>query len=41
MKVITGKVVAGKIVVEGEPLEEGHTVTGDSHEWHCREFPVA
>jgi hypothetical protein len=27
MKVITGKVVAGKIVVEGEPLEEGSTVT--------------
>ena len=27
MKVITGKVVAGRIVVEGEPLEEGCTVT--------------
>jgi hypothetical protein len=27
MKIITGKVVAGKIVVEGEPLEEGSTVT--------------
>jgi hypothetical protein len=27
MKVITGKVVAGRIVVEGEPLEEGSTVT--------------
>jgi glutamine synthetase type III len=27
MKVITGKVVAGKIVVEGESLEEGSTVT--------------
>jgi hypothetical protein len=27
MKVITGKVVAGKIVIEGEPLEEGSTVT--------------
>ncbi len=27
MKIITGKVVAGRIVVEGEPLEEGSTVT--------------
>jgi hypothetical protein len=27
MKVITGKVVAGKVVIEGEPLEEGCTVT--------------
>ena len=27
MKVITGKVVAGRIVVEGGPLEEGSTVT--------------
>jgi hypothetical protein len=27
MKIITGKVVAGKIVIEGEPLEEGSTVT--------------
>jgi hypothetical protein len=27
MKIITGKVVAGKIVTEGEPLEEGSTVT--------------
>jgi hypothetical protein len=27
MKVTTGKVVAGKIVIEGEPLEEGSTVT--------------
>jgi hypothetical protein len=27
MKVITGKVVAGRIVIEGEPLEEGCTVT--------------
>jgi hypothetical protein len=27
MKIITGKVVAGRIVVEGEPLEEGATVT--------------
>jgi len=27
MKVVTGKVVAGRIVVEGEPLEEGCTVT--------------
>ncbi len=27
MKVITGKVVAGRIVVEGEPLQEGSTVT--------------
>ena len=27
MKVVTGKVVAGRVVVEGEPLEEGCTVT--------------
>ena len=27
MKVITGTVVNGKIVVEGDPLEEGSTVT--------------
>ncbi len=27
MKVVTGKVVGGWIVVEGEPLEEGRTVT--------------
>ncbi len=27
MKLATGKVVDGKIVVEGEPLEEGSTVT--------------
>jgi hypothetical protein len=27
MKLATGKVVGGKIVVEGEPLEEGATVT--------------
>jgi hypothetical protein len=27
MKVITGKVVAGRIVIEGEPLKEGSTVT--------------
>jgi len=27
MKVVTGKVVAARIVVEGEPLEEGATVT--------------
>ena len=27
MRVATGKVVAGKIVVEGVPLEEGATVT--------------
>jgi hypothetical protein len=27
MKLVTGKVVDGKIVVEGEPLEEGATVT--------------
>lgn|GEM_PF-454027 len=26
MRVVTGKVVAGRIVVEGEPLEEGCTV---------------
>jgi hypothetical protein len=27
MKIVSGKVIAGKIVVEGEPLEEGCTVT--------------
>jgi len=27
MRVSTGKVVAGKVVVEGPPLEEGATVT--------------
>ena len=27
MRVATGKVVAGKVVVEGPPLEEGTTVT--------------
>jgi hypothetical protein len=27
MRVATGKVVAGKVVVEGAPLEEGATVT--------------
>ena len=27
MKVVRGKVVAGRIVIEGEPLEEGCTVT--------------
>jgi len=27
MKVVTGKVIAGRIVIEGEPLEEGATVT--------------
>ena len=27
MKVVSGKVIAGRIVVEGEPLEEGSTVT--------------
>lgn len=27
MRVVTGKVIAGKIVIEGEPLEEGSTVT--------------
>ncbi len=27
MKVASGKVVAGQIVVEGSPLEEGSTVT--------------
>lgn len=27
MKMATGKVVGGKVVVEGEPLEEGSTVT--------------
>lgn len=27
MKVVSGKVIDGRIVVEGEPLEEGCTVT--------------
>ncbi|MDQ3396257.1 MAG: hypothetical protein M3511_00575 [Deinococcota bacterium] len=27
MRVATGKVVAGKVVIEGEPLEEGSAVT--------------
>ena len=27
MRITTGKVISGKIVVEGEPLEEGATVT--------------
>ena len=27
MRVITGKVVSGKVVVEGAPLEDGATVT--------------
>ncbi|MCI0570423.1 MAG: hypothetical protein L0Y66_06705 [Myxococcaceae bacterium] len=27
MRVVTGRVEGGKIVVEGEPLEEGSTVT--------------
>ena len=27
MRIATGRVVSGKIVVEGEPLEEGATVT--------------
>lgn len=27
MKVVSGKVIAGRIVIEGEPLEEGCTVT--------------
>lgn len=27
MKVVSGKVIDGRIVVEGEPLEEGSTVT--------------
>ena len=27
MKIVSGKVIAGRIVVEGEPLEEGCTVT--------------
>jgi hypothetical protein len=27
MRVAVGKVVAGKVVVEGEPLQEGATVT--------------
>jgi hypothetical protein len=27
VRVVTGKVVSGKVVIEGEPLEEGATVT--------------
>ena len=27
MRIATGKVVSGKVIVEGEPLEEGATVT--------------
>ena len=27
MRISTGKVISGKVVVEGEPLEEGATVT--------------
>jgi hypothetical protein len=27
MRVVTGKVVGGKVVVDGSPLEEGATVT--------------
>ena len=27
MKIVSGKVIEGRIVVEGEPLEEGSTVT--------------
>ncbi len=27
MKIVSGKVIAGRILVEGEPLEEGSTVT--------------
>ena len=27
MKLVTGKVIGGKIEVEGEPLDEGSTVT--------------
>jgi hypothetical protein len=27
MKIATGKVVGGKVVIEGEPLEEGTSVT--------------
>ena len=27
MKILSGKVIAGRIVIEGEPLEEGCTVT--------------
>lgn len=27
MKVVSGKVIAGRVVVEGEPLQEGCTVT--------------
>ena len=27
MRIATGKVISGKVVIEGEPLEEGATVT--------------
>ena len=27
MKIVTGKVIGGRIVIEGEPLKEGSTVT--------------
>jgi hypothetical protein len=27
MRIATGKVISGKVVVEGEPLQEGATVT--------------
>ena len=27
MRIATGKVMSGKVIVEGEPLEEGTTVT--------------
>ena len=33
MKLVTGKVVGGKIEVEGERLEEGSTVTVLAHEF--------
>lgn len=27
MKIVSGKVIAGRVVIEGEPLQEGCTVT--------------
>ncbi len=32
MKLATGRVVGGKVVIEGEPLQEGATVTVLAHE---------
>ncbi len=34
MRIATGKVVSGKVVIEGEPLEEGASVTVLAPEGH-------